>query len=89
MIVVHIKEFWNQLSPETQQWLMDNPGAMIVPRTVTSIIHGETGESDSVDAHGATALTDEDRHFIREQARSRGSASTAEPQFFDAVGTAD
>ena len=89
LIVVHIKEFWDQLSPDTQQWLIDNPGTMIVPRTVTAIINSETGESEGVDGHGGTHLTDEDRHFIHEQARARGSAPAEEPKFFDAVGPAD
>ncbi|MFK0039325.1 hypothetical protein ACIQTW_05745 [Paenarthrobacter sp. NPDC090517] len=90
LIVVHIKEFWDQLSPDTQQWLIENPGTMIVPRTVTAIINGETGESDAVDGHGGTHLTDEDRHFIHEQARARaGSAPAKEPKFFDSVGPAD
>jgi hypothetical protein len=90
LIVVHIKEFWDQLSPDTQQWLIDNPGTMIVPRTVTAIINGETGESDTIDAHGGTVLTDEDRHFIQEQARgSNGAGSAEEPKFFDSVGPED
>ena len=89
LIVVHIKEFWDQLSPDTRQWLIDNPGTMIVPRTVTAIINGETGEGSAVDAHGGTQLTDEDRHFIQEQARVRGSASPGEPKFFDSVGPED
>ncbi|WOH17769.1 hypothetical protein IRJ34_15655 [Paenarthrobacter sp. GOM3] len=69
---MHIREFWNQLSPETQQWLIDNPGSMIVPRTVTAIITQQTGEDSAVDSHGGTVLTDDDRLFIREQARGRG-----------------
>ncbi|MFJ6535551.1 hypothetical protein ACIQH5_04925 [Paenarthrobacter sp. NPDC091711] len=89
LIVVHIKEFWDQLSPETQQWLVDNPGTKIVPRTVTAIINGETGEGDTVDAHGGTVLTDEDQHFIHEQARRRGAASGGESKFFDSVGPKD
>ncbi|KUM36318.1 hypothetical protein [Arthrobacter sp. EpRS71] len=86
---MHIKEFWHQLSPDTQQWLIDNPGTMIVPRTVTAIINGETGEGDTVDAHGGTVLTHEDQHFIQERARGRGTASGEEPQFFDSVGPKD
>ncbi|MBT2585671.1 hypothetical protein [Arthrobacter sp. ISL-95] len=89
LIVVHIKEFWDQLSPDTQQWLIENPGTMIVPRTVTAIINGQTGESDTADVHGGTALTDEDRHFIQEQAHGSGAASAEEPKFFDSVGPED
>ena len=61
---------------------------MIVPRTVTAIINGETGEDETMDAHGGTALTEEDRLFIHEQARL-GAASSDEPKFFDSVGPAD
>lgn len=86
---MHIKEFWDQLSPDTQQWLVDNPGTVIVPRTVTAIINGETGESDFVDGHGGTSLTDADRQFIRERARERAAGSTDEPKFFDSVGPED
>ncbi|KIA71878.1 hypothetical protein ANMWB30_33960 [Arthrobacter sp. MWB30] len=72
---MHIREFWNQLSSETQQWLINNPGSVIVPRTVTAIIKGQTGEDGAVDGHGGTVLTDEDRAFIREQAhRTRSEA---------------
>ena len=69
LITMHIKEFWNQLSPETQQWLIDNPGSMIIPRTQTAILNTETGEDSPVDGHGGTLLTEEDRDFIRAQAR--------------------
>jgi hypothetical protein len=55
----------------------------------TAIINGETGEGSAVDAHGGTQLTDEDRHFIQEQARVHGSASPGEPKFFDSVGPED
>ena len=75
LITMHIREFWNQLSSETQQWLINNHGSVIVPRTVTAITKGQTGEGGVVDGHGGTVLTDEDRAFIREQAhRTRSEA---------------
>lgn len=72
---MHIREFWTQLSPDTQQWLMDNPGSMIVPRTMTAIVNGETGENGAADIHGGTALTADDQVFIQGQARGRGGRS--------------
>jgi len=42
---------------------------MIIPRTQTAILNNETGEDSPVDGHGGTLLTEEDRDFIRAQAR--------------------
>ncbi|MET4540582.1 hypothetical protein ABIE37_002369 [Arthrobacter bambusae] len=86
---MHIREFWSQLSPDTQQWLIDNPGSMIVPRTMTAIFNGETGEDGAVDIHGGTLLTADDQLFIREQAHLRGNATAEDPRFFDSVGPED
>ncbi|UXM90738.1 hypothetical protein [Paenarthrobacter sp. JL.01a] len=43
---------------------------------MTTIIKGQTGDDSDVDIHGATVLTDEDRAFIREQARRVRSDAT-------------
>ncbi len=86
---MHIREFWSQLSPDTQQWLIDNPGSMIVPRTMTAIFNDETGEDGVVDIHGGTLLTTDDQLFIREQAHVRGSVAADGPRFFDSVDPAD
>ncbi|SEI42447.1 hypothetical protein SAMN04487917_101205 [Arthrobacter sp. yr096] len=86
---MHIREFWTQLSPDTQRWLMDNPGSMIVPRTMTAIFNGETGEDGAVDIHGGTSLTADDRLFIQEQARGSRDAAGEAPRFFDSVGPED
>ncbi|WP_427136654.1 hypothetical protein [Pseudarthrobacter sp. S9] len=86
MTEMHIKEQWDRLSPATRQWFIDNPGCVIVPRTITAAINTETGENAETDAHGETILSEEDRAFI--QAKSHDSGTTANPtghQFFDAV----
>ncbi|WP_211881637.1 hypothetical protein [Pseudarthrobacter albicanus] len=36
MTDMHIKERWDRLSPATRQWFLDNPGCVIVPRTITN-----------------------------------------------------
>jgi hypothetical protein len=82
---MHIKEQWNRLDPTTQQWLMDNPGCMVLPRTLTAIFNKETGENADAGVHGETVLTGEDRDFI--QAKAREASSTAlgpDYRFFDA-----
>ncbi|MDQ0823273.1 hypothetical protein QFZ79_001015 [Arthrobacter sp. V4I6] len=66
---MHIKEQWHMLAPTTQQWLMDNPGCMILPRTLTSIFNKESSENAVVDVHGESVLTAEDRDFILAKSR--------------------
>ncbi|MBT1002876.1 hypothetical protein KIH31_09685 [Paenarthrobacter sp. DKR-5] len=89
---MHIKEQWSRLDAATQQWLMDNPGSQVLPRTVTATINKETGENADVDLHGGTLLTEEDREFIQAKARAAKSAREASRtwssahRFFDAVG---
>jgi hypothetical protein len=74
---MHIKEQWDLLDPTTQQWLMDNPGCMVLPRTLTSIFNKETSENAAVDAHGESVLTAEDRDFI--QAKAREATASGAP----------
>lgn len=68
MTAMHIKEQWDRLDPDIQKWLIEHPGSLILPRTVTATINKETGEGSDVDSHGGTVLTDEDREFIRQKA---------------------
>jgi hypothetical protein len=82
---MHIKEQWNRLDPTTQQWLMDNPGCMVLPRTLTAIFNSATGENADVDVHGETVLTAEDRDFIQAKAREDTATGTSTGyRFFDA-----
>ncbi|CAI3790662.1 hypothetical protein [Pseudarthrobacter sp. MM222] len=71
---MHIKEQWNLLDSTTQQWLMDNPGCMVLPRTLTSIFNKETSENAEINSHGESVLTAEDREFIRSKAREAAAA---------------
>ncbi|MET3922480.1 hypothetical protein [Arthrobacter sp. UYEF20] len=75
MTDMHIKEQWKRLSPATRQWFIDNPGCVIVPRTITTAINTETGENTDTDTdtHGETLLSEEDRLFI--QAKSHDDAT--------------
>ena len=86
MTDIHIKEQWNRLDPTTQQWLMDNPGCVILPRTLTAIFNKETSEKADTGAHGETLLTDEDMQFIQAKAReAMGTGTASDFRFFDAV----
>ena len=64
-----IRDNWDRLSPSTQRWLTDNPGCMILPRTITSIIRQETGGTADRDRHGTSPLSEADRDFIKDKAR--------------------
>ncbi|MBT2548055.1 hypothetical protein [Arthrobacter sp. ISL-65] len=66
---MRIKDHWNRLSPSTRQWFIDNPGCVIVPRTLRAAVTAETGEDSGVDAHGETVLSEDDQLFIRSMTR--------------------
>lgn len=86
MTHMHIKEQWNRLDPTTQQWLMDNPGCMVLPRTLAAIFNKETSEKADTDMHGEAVLTEEDRQFIQAKAREAlGTGTPSDFRFFDAV----
>ncbi|WP_426996986.1 hypothetical protein [Pseudarthrobacter sp. N5] len=83
---MHIKEHWNLLCPATRQWFLDNPGCMMVPRTLAATINTATGENSDLDSHGQALLSEEDRLFI--QAKAHQDISTTNPpadRFFDAA----
>ena len=60
-----IDELWDRLEPDTRQWLVDNPGCVILPRAVVAAITKATGEEFDQDRHGETALSPADCDFIR------------------------
>lgn len=60
---------WDRLSPTTQQWLTENPGSAILPRTIAASICSEIGNPADRDLHGGTLLSQEDRDFILDKAR--------------------
>jgi hypothetical protein len=64
-----IRGSWDNLAPSTQQWLIDNPGCMVLPRTIAAIICNETGRTADRDRHGAAPLSQDDRDFITDKAR--------------------
>ena len=81
---MNIRDHWDRLSPATRQWLTDNPGCLILPRTMTETIRAETGRSAGVDQHGETTLSQEDLDFIRAKAEP-ARTTPQEYRFFDAT----
>jgi len=83
VIGLRIKEKWGQLDPATKKWLIDNPGCLILPRTISTLICKETGQSPDNNLHGETVLSEEDWEFIRAQAARADDPRTH--VFHDAV----
>jgi hypothetical protein len=64
-----VRDQWDRLDPETQKWLTDNPGRLILPHTITAVICKESTGEGTCDQHGQMVLTEEDRGFIQAKAR--------------------
>jgi len=81
-----IEDQWHRLPSTVKQWLIDNPGCMVLPRTLSAEISAATGHTLAVDLHGETKLSQQDVEFIRMKARE---AETGRPDpgytFFDSV----
>jgi hypothetical protein len=60
-----IDKLWDRLEPDTRQWLVDNPGCRILPRTVAAAIKKATGAEFEQDRHGESVLSPSDCDFIR------------------------
>ncbi|WP_455833533.1 hypothetical protein [Pseudarthrobacter siccitolerans] len=81
-----IQDQWHRLPSTVTQWLIDNPGCVILPRTLSAEISAAIGHSLSQDPHGETALGQEDLDFIRMKSHEAESGKT-DPgyTFFDSV----
>ncbi|MDE8585896.1 hypothetical protein [Arthrobacter sp. NQ4] len=86
MTSMHLEKYWHRLSPASKQWLLDNPGCVILPRTISAEINAESGEDADSDSHGETVLSPENIEFIRSRTRQE-EPSPAQPtyRFFDSV----
>lgn len=70
---MEIAKLWDRLDPDTRQWLVDNPGCRILPRTVAAAIMKSTGVEFEQDRHGETVLSPGDCDFIRGAAEGTGT----------------
>ena len=81
-----IRDQWHRLPPTVTQWLTENPGCMILPRTLSAEISAAAGHPLEVNDHGESTLSQEDVDFIRMK-----SHETEHPKpgpgytFFDSV----
>ncbi|MBT2596952.1 hypothetical protein [Arthrobacter sp. ISL-72] len=79
-----IRDHWDRLSAATRQWLTDNPGCLILPRTMTERICQETGRSADCDQHGQATLSRGDLDLIRAKGNQIPDTDS-EYRFFDAT----
>jgi hypothetical protein len=70
-----IENLWDRLEPETRQWLVENPGCRILPRTVVASIAKATGTELEQDRHGESTLSPGDCDFIRRAAQLQEAES--------------
>jgi hypothetical protein len=81
---MELKSQWHRLDPATRRWLLDNPGCVVLPRTISTMVARVADEPVVRDQHGAIQLSAADVSFIR--ARLHGSTPEAGGhRFFDAV----
>ncbi|MDQ0077558.1 hypothetical protein [Arthrobacter oryzae] len=81
---MELKSQWHRLDPATRRWFMDNPGCVVLPRTIATIIARVADEPIVRDQHGAIQLSPEDVSFIRTRVHS-SAAAAGEHRFFDSV----
>lgn len=81
---MELKTQWHRLDPATRRWLMDNPGCVVLPRTIATKVARVADEPVVRDQHGAIVLSAEDVRFIRTRVHS-SAAAAGEHRFFDSV----
>jgi hypothetical protein len=79
-----IKEHWNEFDPATRQWLIDNPGCLLIPRTIAAAMDHASEEPTQVDIHGQLQLSEEDIDFIRTRSHT-AAANHGIDHFYDAT----
>jgi hypothetical protein len=80
-----LKDEWDLLDAGTRTWLLDNPGCVIVPRTVTARIKQHSAGHIEVDGHGQMMFSREDLDFIHEKGTDVDAVRVGEVRFFDAT----
>ncbi|RAM37193.1 hypothetical protein DBZ45_11450 [Arthrobacter globiformis] len=70
-----IVQWWNELDEPTRKWLVDNPGCVVLPRTVANVVCQVSGGHVAQDQHGELQLSEAEQSFIR--AKSKASQVSA------------
>ncbi|HEY1158606.1 MAG TPA: hypothetical protein VGE95_20280 [Arthrobacter sp.] len=65
------------MAPETREWFINNPGCMVLPRSIAAAVSKTTGVQLEQNQHGESSLTPADCDFILQAAhRHPDNAST-------------
>ena len=67
-------EWWDELDEVTKKWLIENPGCVVLPRTVANVVHQASGGHLAQDQHGEHQLSEAERTFIREKCKAAGAS---------------
>lgn len=59
-----LSTLWITLDDSVQQWLLQHPGTMVLPRTYVNMIEATTGKTLAIDDHGEHWLTPGDMQFL-------------------------
>lgn len=80
-----LKDEWDRVDSETRTWLLENPGCLVLPRTMSTKLSKEAHGDIEFDPHGQVVLSPADHDFIREKAEAAGTirVPTTEYRFFD------
>jgi hypothetical protein len=65
-----LKDEWDRLDSETRSWLLENPGCLVLPHTMSAKISKAAHEGIEHDQHGQAVLSRADHDFIREKAEA-------------------
>jgi hypothetical protein len=69
-----ISTLWPTLDPTVQQWLLQNPGTMMLPRTYVNMVAAGAGQVLHLDEHGEYRLSSADLLFLKQE-RAEGPRS--------------
>ena len=76
MVQRPIEEWWSDVDPVIQQWFTENPGCLVLPRTVANTVCEVAGGHAEQDRHGRMELSARDREFIRTQVQVMSPSSS-------------
>jgi hypothetical protein len=74
-----IVRWWNELDEATKKWLIENPGCVVLPRTVANVVQQVSGGHVAQDQHGELQLSAAEQSFIKAKCKAAGAASGKHP----------
>jgi hypothetical protein len=74
-----ISIIWPRLDPTVQEWLLQNPGCVVLPRTMANRVATGMDEELPVDEHGEHWFTPEDMAFLKARRRALDANGSTAP----------